>query len=85
MTQKALRDLLRICQRARNSAHIDDDADLRSSEQIDKFADRARGMADMETSSWLLGFRIRAGPSAGVPLGEVFDEALVDAAVFLLR
>lgn len=59
--------VLRICPRAWNSAHVDDDADLRSSEQVDKFADRARGMTDGEASSWPLCFRIRVGPSAEAP------------------
>jgi hypothetical protein len=40
--------VLRISPRARNRAHIDDEADFRGSEQVDEFAERARGMANGE-------------------------------------
>src|SRR6185437_9191843 len=40
--------VLWICSRARNGAHIDDEANLGRGEQVDEFADRARGMANGE-------------------------------------
>src|ERR1019366_8193012 len=39
---------LRICPRPRDSAHIDDDANLRSGKQFDEFSKRVRGMANGE-------------------------------------
>jgi hypothetical protein len=38
MTQEALRDCIADCLRARNGAHIDDEAELRSDEQVDEFS-----------------------------------------------
>jgi hypothetical protein len=48
MIRQAFRDRIADCSRARNSAHIDDEANLRSSEQGDEFADRARGVTNGE-------------------------------------